>query len=982
MEYNFREIEKRWQSQWVKDKTYHTTEDPAKEKFYVLNMFPYPSGAGLHVGHPLGYIASDIYARYKRLKGFNVLNPMGYDAYGLPAEQYAIQTGQHPEVTTVANIARYRQQLDNIGFSFDWDREIRTCDPKYYHWTQWAFEKMFGSFFCNSCQKAQPIEKLVEHFNEKGTEGLDVAESEHLEFTAEEWRAMSDVEKQKTLMNYRIAYLGETMVNWCAGLGTVLANDEVVNGVSERGGFPVVQKKMQQWCLRTSAYSQRLLDGLETVDWSDSIKETQKNWIGRSEGTEMQFRIAPSSTGRDGEGLLTIFTTRADTIFGVTFMVLAPESELVAQLTTAEHKAEVDEYLAYVKKRTELDRMANHNVTGVFSGSYAVNPFTGENIPIWISEYVLAGYGTGAIMAVPAHDSRDYAFAKHFNLPITPLIEGADVSEESFDAKEGIVCNSPAAGKETLDGFSLNGLSVKEAIAKTKQFVTEKGMGRVKVNYRLRDAIFSRQRYWGEPFPVYYKDGMPQMVPEDCLPLLLPEIETYKPTETGEPPLGRAKMWAWDTEKRQVVDKALVDNKTVFPLELNTMPGFAGSSAYYLRYMDPHNDTCLVGKDADNYWQNVDLYVGGCEHATGHIIYSRFWNKLHYDLGVSCKEEPFQKLVNQGMIQGRSNFVYRVNRTAPSNSPQGENGVTSTANGSLSSERAGGEAAPVFVSYNLRKDYDVTPIHVDVNIVSADVLDIEAFKAWRPEYANAEFVLEDGKYICGWAVEKMSKSMFNVVNPDMIVEKYGADTLRLYEMFLGPVEASKPWDTNGIDGCFRFLKKFWALFYENRTDEFLPADAEPTADNLKSLHKLIKKVTEDIEHFSYNTSISAFMIAVGELAQQKCRSKQVLEQLVVLIAPFAPHIAEELWHALGNTTTVCDAQWPVFNPQYLVESEVQLTVSFNGKARFQKKFAADATNDEIQAAVLADEQSKKYLDGKTVVKVIVVPKKIVNVVIK
>ena len=950
MEYNFREIEKRWQSQWVKDKTYHTTEDPAKEKFYVLNMFPYPSGAGLHVGHPLGYIASDIYARYKRLKGFNVLNPMGYDAYGLPAEQYAIQTGQHPEVTTVANIARYRQQLDNIGFSFDWDREIRTCDPKYYHWTQWAFEKMFGSFFCNSCQKAEPIEKLVEHFNEKGTEGLDVAESEHLEFTAEEWRAMSDVEKQKTLMNYRIAYLGETMVNWCAGLGTVLANDEVVNGVSERGGFPVVQKKMQQWCLRTSAYSQRLLDGLETVDWSDSIKETQKNWIGRSEGTEMQFKVA----GQDFD--FTIFTTRADTIFGVTFMVLAPESELVAQLTTAEHKAEVDEYLAYVKKRTELDRMANHDVTGVFSGSYAVNPFTGENIPIWISEYVLAGYGTGAIMAVPAHDSRDYAFAKHFNLPITPLIEGADVSEESFDAKEGIVCNSPAAGKETLDGFSLNGLSVKEAIAKTKQFVTEKGMGRVKVNYRLRDAIFSRQRYWGEPFPVYYKDGMPQMVPEDCLPLLLPEIETYKPTETGEPPLGRAKMWAWDVEKRQVVDKALVDNKTVFPLELNTMPGFAGSSAYYLRYMDPHNDTCLVGKDADNYWQNVDLYVGGCEHATGHLIYSRFWNKFLFDLGVSCKEEPFQKLVNQGMIQGRSNFVYRINR-APSNSP-------------------------VFVSYNLRKDYDVTPIHVDVNIVSADVLDIEAFKAWRPEYANAEFVLEDGKYICGWAVEKMSKSMFNVVNPDMIVEKYGADTLRLYEMFLGPVEASKPWDTNGIDGCFRFLKKFWALFYENRTDEFLPSDAEPTADNLKSLHKLIKKVTEDIEHFSYNTSISAFMIAVGELAQQKCRSKQVLEQLVVLIAPFAPHIAEELWHALGNTTTVCDAQWPVFNPQYLVESEVQLTVSFNGKARFQKKFAADATNDEIQAAVLADEQSKKYLDGKQVVKVIVVPKKIVNVVIK
>ena len=952
MEYNFREIEKKWQAQWVADKTYHTTEDPNKQKFYVLNMFPYPSGAGLHVGHPLGYIASDIYARFKRLEGYNVLNPMGYDAYGLPAEQYAIQTGQHPEVTTVANIARYRQQLDNIGFSFDWDREVRTCDPKYYHWTQWAFQKMFKSFFCNSCQKAQPIEKLVARFEEKGTEGLNVAESERLEFTAEEWRAMSDVEKQKTLMNYRIAYLGETMVNWCPGLGTVLANDEVVNGVSERGGYPVVQKKMQQWCLRTSAYSQRLLDGLDTIQWSDSIKETQKNWIGRSEGTEMQFKVA----GQDFD--FTIFTTRADTIFGVTFMVLAPESELVEKLTTAEQKAAVDEYLAYVKKRTELDRMANHSVTGVFSGSYAVNPFTGENIPIWISEYVLAGYGTGAIMAVPAHDSRDYAFAKHFNLPIIPLIEGADVSEESFDAKEGIVQNSPVAGKQPLDGFSLNGLTVKEAIAATKKFVTEKGLGRVKVNYRLRDAIFSRQRYWGEPFPVYYKDGMPQMVPEECLPLELPEIETYKPTETGEPPLGRAKMWAWDEEKKQVVDKALVDNKTVFPLELNTMPGFAGSSAYYLRYMDPHDDSCLVSKEADEYWQNVDLYVGGCEHATGHLIYSRFWNKFLFDLGVSCKEEPFQKLVNQGMIQGRSNFVYRINSDDHSK-------------------------APVFVSAGLKKDYDVTPIHVDVNIVSADVLDIDAFKAWRPEYADAEFILEDGKYICGWAVEKMSKSMFNVVNPDMIVEKYGADTLRLYEMFLGPVEASKPWDTNGIDGCFRFLKKFWNLYYENRTDNFLPsADAEASADSMKTLHKLIKKVTEDIENFSYNTSISAFMIAVSELAQQKCRNKQVLEQLVVLIAPFAPHIAEELWHVLGNETTVCDAQWPKFEPKYLVESEVQLTISFNGKARFQKKFPADATNDAIQQAVLADEQSQKYLDGKTVVKVIVVPKKIVNVVVK
>lgn len=952
MEYNFREIEKRWQSQWVKDNTYHVTEDTSKEKFYVLNMFPYPSGAGLHVGHPLGYIASDIYARYKRLKGFNVLNPMGYDAYGLPAEQYAIQTGQHPEVTTVANIARYRQQLDNIGFSFDWDREIRTCDPKYYHWTQWAFEKMFGSFFCKKCQKAQPIEKLIEHFEEKGSEGTEnIAQNEQLEFTAEEWKAYDDVKKQQVLMNYRIAYLGETMVNWCAGLGTVLANDEVVNGVSERGGFPVVQKKMQQWCLRTSAYSQRLLDGLETVDWSDSIKETQRNWIGRSEGTEMQFKVA----GQDFD--FTIFTTRADTIFGVTFMVLAPESELVEKLTTPEQKAAVDEYLAYVKKRTELDRMANHSVTGVFSGSYAVNPFTGENIPVWISEYVLAGYGTGAIMAVPAHDSRDYAFAKHFNLPIIPLIEGADVSEESFDAKEGTVTNSPAEGKQTLDGFSLNGLSVKEAIAATKKFVTEKGMGRVKVNYRLRDAIFSRQRYWGEPFPVYYKDGMPQMIPEECLPLELPEIETYKPTETGEPPLGRAKKWAWDVEKKEVVDKSLVDNKTVFPLELNTMPGFAGSSAYYLRYMDPKDDKSLVSKEADEYWQNVDLYVGGCEHATGHLIYSRFWNKFLFDLGVSCKEEPFQKLVNQGMIQGRSNFVYRINSDDHSK-------------------------APVFVSAGLKKDYDVTPIHVDVNIVSADVLDIDAFKAWRPEYENAEFILEDGKYVCGWAVEKMSKSMFNVVNPDMIVEKYGADTLRLYEMFLGPVEASKPWDTNGIDGCFRFLKKFWNLFYENRTDTFLPCDEKPSAESLKSLHKLIKKVTEDIEKFSYNTSISAFMIAVGELQQQKCRSKEVLEQLVVLIAPFAPHIAEELWHTLGHTTTVCDAAWPAFDEKYLVESEMQLTISFNGKARFQKKFPADATNDAIQTAVLEDEQSQKYIGDKKVVKVIVVPKKIVNVVVK
>ena len=951
MEYNFNEIEQKWQHQWVEDKTYKVAEDKEKKKFYVLNMFPYPSGAGLHVGHPLGYIASDIYARYKRLNGFNVLNPMGYDAYGLPAEQYAIQTGQHPAITTEVNIKRYREQLDKIGFSFDWDREVRTCDPKYYKWTQWAFQKMFNSFYCLKCQKAMPIEELVKMFEEKGsTAAENVAKSEELSFTAEEWKAMSEKEQQQVLMNYRIAYIGETMVNWCAGLGTVLANDEVVDGVSERGGYPVVQKKMRQWCLRVSAYSQRLLDGLNTVDWSDSIKETQKNWIGRSEGTEMQFKVA----GQDWD--FTIFTTRADTIFGVTFMVLAPESELVEKLTTAEQKAEVEEYLAYVKKRTELDRMANHKVTGVFSGSYAVNPFTGENIPIWISEYVLAGYGTGAIMAVPAHDSRDYAFAKHFNLPIIPLIEGADVSEESFDAKEGTVCNSPVAGKQTTDGFSLNGLSVKEAIATTKKFVTEKGIGRVKVNYRLRDAIFSRQRYWGEPFPVYYKDGMPYMVPEECLPIELPEVDQYKPTETGEPPLGHAQKWAWDTEKNEVVDKSLVNDSTIFPLELNTMPGFAGSSAYYLRYMDPHNDNALIAKDVDEYWQNVDLYVGGTEHATGHLIYSRFWNKFLFDCGVSCKEEPFQKLVNQGMIQGRSNFVYRINSDDHSK-------------------------APVFVSLGLKDQYEVTPIHVDVNIVHGDVLDIEAFKNWRPEYKNAEFILEDGKYTCGWAIEKMSKSMFNVVNPDMIVEKYGADTLRLYEMFLGPVEASKPWDTNGIDGCHRFLKKLWGLFH-SRDGQFLPNDEEATPEQLKSVHKLIKKVTFDIEHFSYNTSISAFMICVGELQQLKCHNKQLLQDVVVLIAPFAPHIAEELWHQLGNEGTVCDATWPEFNEKYLIESEIQLTVSFNGKARYQKKFPADAQNDAIQKEVLEDERSQKYLEGKQVIKVIVVPKKIVNIVIK
>ena len=945
MEYNFREIEKKWQAKWAAEKTYHVEPDASKEKFYVLNMFPYPSGAGLHVGHPLGYIASDIYARYKRLKGFNVLNPMGYDAYGLPAEQYAIQTGQHPAVTTVKNIARYREQLDKIGFSFDWDREVRTCDPQYYKWTQWAFQKMFGSFYSNTEAKALPIEELVRHFETAGTAGLDVAQSEELNFTAEDWKAMSDVEKQQVLMNYRIAYLGETMVNWCPQLGTVLANDEVVDGVSERGGFPVVQKKMKQWCLRVSAYSQRLLDGLETIDWTDSLKETQRNWIGRSEGTEMQFSV------KDSDLKFTIFTTRADTIFGVTFMVLAPESELVAQLTTDAQRAEVEAYLEATKKRTERERIADRKVSGVFSGSYAVNPFTGDAIPVWISDYVLAGYGTGAIMAVPAHDSRDYAFARHFNLPIVPLIEGADVSEESFDAKEGIVSNSPAAGKESLKGFSLNGLTVKEAIAATKKFVTENGLGRVKVNYRLRDAIFSRQRYWGEPFPVYYKDGMPQMIPEACLPLELPEVSRFLPTETGEPPLGNATRWAWDEKNACVTDNSQIDQVNVFPLELSTMPGFAGSSAYYLRYMDPRNDDALVSEEAVGYWQNVDLYIGGSEHATGHLIYSRFWNKFLFDLGISCKEEPFAKLVNQGMIQGRSNFVYRIKDTN------------------------------TFVSLGLKDQHDVTPIHVDVNIVHNDVLDLDAFKAWRPEYADAEFILEDGKYVCGWAVEKMSKSMYNVVNPDYIVETYGADTLRLYEMFLGPINQSKPWDSNGIDGCFRFLRKCWNLFFD-KNGEWAVKEEAATKDNLKSLHKLIKKVTEDIETFSYNTAIPAFMIATGELAQQKCVSREVLEKLVVLLAPFAPHVAEELWEKLGYTTTVCDAEWPIFDESHLKEDSVTLSVSFNGKTRFTLDFPADASADAIREATLASEQAQKYLEGKNVVKVIVVPGRIVNIVIK
>lgn len=953
MEYNFREIERKWQKTWVERKTYEVTEDPKRKKFYVLNMFPYPSGAGLHVGHPLGYIASDIYARYKRLQGFNVLNPMGYDAYGLPAEQYAIQTGQHPAITTENNINRYREQLDKIGFCFDWNREIRTCDPQYYHWTQWAFQKMFNSYFDKKLNKAMPIEALVRHFETEGTHGTDAAQTdETMAFTAEEWNAMDEKQKAGTLMNYRIAYKGETMVNWCAALGTVLANDEVVDGVSERGGFPVVQKKMSQWCLRVSAYAQRLLDGLNTVEWSDSIIETQKNWIGRSEGTEVEFKI------QNSESSVKIFTTRADTMFGVTFMVLAPESDYVKELVKPEQKAEVEQYLEYVKKRTERDRISNRKMTGVFSGSYAINPFTGDSVPIWISEYVLSGYGTGAIMAVPAHDSRDYAFAKHFKLPIIPLIEGADVSESSFDAREGIVTNSPVKGKNSTGGFSLNGLTVKEAIAATKKFVTEKGIGRVKVNYRIRDAIFSRQRYWGEPFPVYYDNGIPKMIPEECLPIKLPEIKEYKPTETGEPPLGRADEWAWDTVRNKVVGNSRIDGKTVFPIDLYTMPGFAGSSAYYLRYMDPHDTEELVCRPAAQYWRHVDLYVGGTEHATGHLIYSRFWNKFLFDLGVSCEKEPFQKLINQGMIQGRSNFVYRVEELSTTDKP-------------------------VFVSYNLRGNYkEVTPIHVWINLVKNDVLDIEGFKQWRPEYNHAEFILEDNKYICGWAIEKMSKSMYNVVNPDDIIRDYGADTLRLYEMFLGPVETSKPWDTNGIDGCSRFLKKFWNLFFDNRTGNFTVDGSAPSKESLKSLHKLIKKVTEDIEDFSYNTSISAFMICVNELGQQKCHSRELLKQLVVLIAPFTPHIAEELWEQLGQEGSVCDAEWPVWNEEYLVENEIQMTVSFNGKARFQKTFAANAAKEDIEKQTLEDGLSAKYLDGKQIVKIIVVPKKIINIVLK
>lgn len=926
MEYNHRDIEARWQKYWRDNNTYRVDIDTKRPKYYVLDMFPYPSGAGLHVGHPLGYIASDIVSRYKRLKGFNVLHPMGYDAYGLPAEQYAIQTGQHPEVTTQTNIARYREQLDKIGFCYDWSREIRTCDPEYYKWTQWTFKRMFLSYYDTQACKAMPITELVARFEKEGANAdTPAASSQVLTFSADEWKSMDAKQQSDVLMNYRIAYLGNTMVNWCSKLGTVLANDEVSEGVSLRGGYPVEQKVMYQWCLRVSAYAERLLKGLDTIDWTDSLKETQRNWIGRSEGAEMHFAI----DGREDIDL-EIFTTRADTVFGVTFMVLAPESEYVDKVTTAEQREAVTSYIAATKRRTERERLMDKHVSGVFTGAYAVNPLTGKKIPIWVSDYVLAGYGTGAIMAVPAHDSRDYAFARHFDLPIIPLIEGADVSEQSFDAKEGIMMNSE--GPE----LNLNGLTVKEAIAATKKFIKEKGIGRVKVNYRLRDAIFSRQRYWGEPFPVYYKEGIPCMLDDKDLPLLLPEIDAYLPTEKGEPPLGRAKNW-----------------KTAdgYPLELNTMPGFAGSSAYYLRYMDPRNHDALVSEEADEYWRNVDLYIGGTEHATGHLIYSRFWNKFLYDLGIVVEEEPFKKLINQGMIQGRSNFVYRIKDTN------------------------------TFVSAGKKKDYDVTPIHVDVNIVKNDVLDTEAFRKWRPEYNDAQFVLEDdGRYICGYAVEKMSKSMFNVVNPDDIVATYGADTLRLYEMFLGPLEQSKPWDTNGIDGVNRFLKKLWALFYKG--EEFLPDDSAASEEDLRSLHRLIAKVTADIDNFSFNTSVAAFMICVNELTSHRCRSRQVLQSLLVLLTPFAPHIAEELWHALGNTTTICDAQWPQAEERYLKADTQTYAVSFNGKARFTITVAAGTERADVERLALSNSAATKWLEGKQIVKIIVVPGKIVNVVVK
>ena len=922
MEYNFKEVEKKWQSYWQENKTYRVEVDPSKPKYYVLDMFPYPSGAGLHVGHPLGYIASDIYSRYKHLKGFNVLHPMGYDAYGLPAEQYAIQTGQHPAITTEKNIRRYREQMDKIGFSFDWDREIRTCDPEYYKWTQWTFIQMFNSFYCFDEQKAMPITELVKAFEAVGTQGLNVACGEEMDFTAEEWKNKSTKEQQEILLNYRLAYLADTMVNWCPQLGTVLANDEVKEGLSLRGGYPVVQKKMRQWSLRVSAYAQRLLDGLDNIDWSDSLKDIQRNWIGRSQGADVRFDV------KDSDLKLEIFTTRPDTIFGVSFMVLAPESDYVKPLTTPEQADAVAEYLDYVSKRTERERQTEvKKVTGVFTGSYAINPFTNEAIPIWISEYVLSGYGTGAIMAVPGHDSRDYAFAKHFNLPIVPVVddgEGHDMSEGSYDAKAGKMINSGI----------INGMEVKEAIAYIAGEVEKRGIGKSKINYRLRDAIFSRQRYWGEPFPVYYKDNLPYMLDESKLPLELPEVDKYLPTESGEPPLGRAKNWKTEDG---------------YPLELNTMPGFAGSSAYFLRYMDPHNNKALVDHEICNYWKNVDLYLGGSEHATGHLIYARFWNMFLYDLGVACEEEPFKKLINQGMIQGRSNFVYRI---------QGTN---------------------TFVSVGLKDQYKTTEIHVDVNIVKNDVLDQDAFRAWMPEYANAEFILENGKYICGWAIEKMSKSMFNVVNPDTIIEEYGADTLRLYEMFLGPLEFSKPWDTQGIDGVYKFLRKFWRLFQVG--EDFNVSDEIPSREELKVLHKTIKKVEYDIENFSFNTSIPAFMICTNELTALKCNKRVVLEPLVIALAPFAPHMAEELWSLLGHTQSITKESFPKWEEKFLVEDAFEYPVSFNGKVRFKLSMPLTATNADIEAAVKAAPESTKWLEGKEIKKMIIVPKKIVNIVI-
>ena len=932
MEYNFRAIEARWQEYWSAHEVYRVTEDSTRPAYYVLDMFPYPSGAGLHVGHPLGYIASDIFARYKRLRGFNVLHPMGYDAFGLPAEQYAIQTGQHPEVTTEENIQRYRSQLERIGFSYDWSRELRTSDPEYYKWTQWTFIQLFHSYYDKAADKALPIAQLVAQLERTGTAGLHVAQSEELHFTAADWQSWSEAKRMQVLMNYRLAYLGETMVNWCAALGTVLANDEVSDGVSVRGGHPVEQRKMQQWCLRVSAYAGRLLSGLDGLNWSESLKESQRNWIGRSEGAEVRFPVLRSPEGTEEKGALTVFTTRVDTIYGVTSMVLAPESDYVAEVTTPEQAAAVEEYLAATRRRTERDRMSDRRVSGVFTGAYARHPLTGAAIPIWISDYVLAGYGTGAVMAVPAHDSRDFAFARHFDLPIVQVVvpegeEPSDTSEwtESKDSKQGVLINSGI----------LDGRSVADAIATMKAYVEAEGLGRVQTNYRLRDAIFSRQRYWGEPFPIYYDaEGIARTLPEDQLPLHLPEVDKFLPTTDGQPPLGRAKGW---------------HTAEGYPYELSTMPGFAGSSAYYLRYMDPHNEQALVSPEKNAYWRSVDLYVGGAEHATGHLIYSRFWNKFLYDLGLVVEDEPFQKLVNQGMIQGRSNFVYRIKDTN------------------------------TFVSLGLRDQYDTTPIHVDVNIVYNDQLDLEAFKAWRSEYATAEFILEDGKYICGWAVEKMSKSMFNVVNPDMIIERYGADTLRLYEMFLGPLEQSKPWDTNGIDGVHRFLRKLWALYYGS--EGLRVTDGAASKDELKSLHKLIKKVTQDVEQFSFNTSVAAFMICINELQALKTSSREVLQPLLILLAPFAPHIAEELWHAIGETTTIVTAQWPECREEYLVEDQVKYPVSFNGKTRFTMEFPTAATPAEIQEAVLTSEEAQRWLEGKTPKKVIVVPGRIINIVL-